>query len=72
MLYSYKGGTADGKPGLISKEIVDMMWTPAENTREKRQFGGYGIGWTAIRDETGEHAFCSEPVFPNLFGHTGG
>ena len=31
-----------------------------------------GIGWTAIRDESGEHAFCSEPVFPNLFGHTGG
>lgn len=27
MLYSYKGGV-DGKPGIISKDIVDMMWTP--------------------------------------------
>ena len=27
MLYSYKGGI-DGKPGILDKEIIDMMWTP--------------------------------------------
>ncbi|CAG2120038.1 unnamed protein product, partial [Medioppia subpectinata] len=71
MLYSFKGGAPDGKPGLINKDIVDMMWTPAENTLGK--FGaGYGLGWGTLRDGKCEYAFCAEPMFPTLISHTGG
>jgi len=31
-----------------------------------------GIGWVTVKDAKSEYAFCAEPLFPNLFSHTGG
>ena len=45
MLYSYKGGTNDGKKGFLNKEIVEQMWTPAQNSRSDwdPNWAGYGL-----------------------------
>ncbi len=48
MLYSYKGGTSDGKKGFINKDIVEQMWTPAPNTEPQtfpqwRAYGSYSL-----------------------------
>ncbi|XP_054161613.1 serine beta-lactamase-like protein LACTB, mitochondrial isoform X2 [Oppia nitens] len=74
MLYSYKGGTADGKPGFIRKDIVDQMWTPLTNTRLDwdTRWGGYGLGWGVIRGTQSKFSYCSEPMFSHIFSHTGG
>lgn len=42
MLYSWKGGDQEGRPGVLEKKTVDEMWTPNEATKKADGFGGYG------------------------------
>ncbi|KAI2796951.1 hypothetical protein BLOT_015593 [Blomia tropicalis] len=72
MLYSWKGTDPFGRPGYLDSKIVDQMWTPVETTFKSNSFGGYGIGWVSIRNESAKKAFAAEPRFSTLFYHAGG
>ncbi|KAJ6225774.1 hypothetical protein RDWZM_004319 [Blomia tropicalis] len=72
MLYSWKGTDPFGRPGYLDSKIVDQMWTPVETTFKSNSFGGYGIGWVSIRNESAKKAFAAEPRFSTLFYHSGG
>lgn len=73
MLYSFKGQDPLGRPGYFSQPIMDQVWSVARNSEPILcpPFGGYGIGWNVIRGESAKSAFTAQPVYSDLFAHTG-
>ena len=78
MLYSYRGGDAEGKlKGFLKRETVEEMWSPvpatskASGSSKFARFFNYGMGWFVLRKEAVACAACAPPPFATLAYHSG-
>lgn len=78
MMYSYRGGDQQSRPGYLRKQTVEQMWSPvplthraAGNNRLSRFFN-YGMGWFVLNNDSNLCcAACASPPFGTVAFHSG-